>query len=65
MTASNNSRRVKPKHHDQDKHLSADLETFEALPAKTQKKLLLADEAEKTTGKERVKVDRKIKSSNP
>ena len=52
---------LQPKDH--EKHLSADLQSFETLPDDTQEQLLLSDEAAKATGKQRAKVEKKIKQS--
>jgi hypothetical protein len=61
MTASTNPSRMKPEPQETAKNLSQDLETFEELPAGTRELHLLADEAEKATGKARADVDRKIR----
>jgi hypothetical protein len=47
---------------DSETHLSADLQTFEGLPTQTKHLLLLSDEAEKVAGKQRAKLDKKIKA---
>jgi hypothetical protein len=52
---------MKPEPHEPEKNLSQDLKTFEELPAGTRELHLLADEAEKATGKARADVDSKIK----
>lgn len=51
---------LQPKDH--EKHLSADLQTFEGLPTQSKHLLLLSHEAEKATGKQRAKLDKKIKA---
>lgn len=52
---------MNPEPHEVQKNLSEDLKTFEELPEKTQKMLLLGDEAERASGKARASVDRQIK----
>ena len=47
---------------DPEKHLSKDLKTFEKLPEKTKELDLLADQAEKETGRNRAKLDRLIQT---
>ena len=48
---------------DPEKHLSKDLKTFEKLPEKTKELDLLADQAEKETGRNRAKLDRLIQTN--
>jgi hypothetical protein len=47
-----------------EKQLGKDLETFEKLPEETKELSLLADEAEKETGKKRAALDRLIQSKS-
>lgn len=52
---------MKRKAKENGKKLTEDLKTFERLPAKTREPLLLGDKAEKAIGKERAKLNDKIK----
>jgi len=45
---------MKPKPQRTEKDLGKDLKTFEQLPTKTQELLVLQDQAEKSTGKEKL-----------
>lgn len=51
---------MNPKPKDSEKHTSKDLKKFRELPQDEQELLLLADDSEKSTGKERKAVDRLI-----
>jgi hypothetical protein len=46
------------------KKLQRDLETFEKLPAKTKDLHVLSDQAEKSVGKKRVAIQRKIEKKS-
>lgn len=51
---------MKPKSPKPEKDPAQDMETFDALPAKTKELSLLQDQAEKSTGPEKEAVNRKI-----
>jgi hypothetical protein len=53
---------MKPKSAESEKQPSKDLKAFEALPEKTKELHLLADQAEKETGKRRAALDQLIET---
>jgi len=55
---------MKPEPQETEKNLSKDLSKFEHLPLKDQEMHLLADEAEKSTGKDREVIDRLIQKKS-
>jgi hypothetical protein len=55
---------MKPNPDESEKQLSKDLKAFEELPEKTKELQLLADQAEKETGKRRAELDRLIKTKS-
>lgn len=55
---------MKPEPTEPEKQLTKDLKTFEKLPAKTKELHLLADQAEKQTGKSRAALDRLIQTKS-
>lgn len=63
-TAPANSLQMKPDPQKTEKNLSDDQKTFEELPTETQELLLLGDEAEKTSGRVRAKVENKLKQQS-
>jgi hypothetical protein len=52
---------MEPKNPEPEKDSAKDAQAFERLPAKTKELSLLKDQSEKTTGPERVELDRKIR----
>ena len=55
---------MKPEPAEPEKQLSKDLKTFETLPEKTKELHLLADDAEKETGRNRAALDRLIQTKS-
>ena len=53
---------MKPEPSESEKHLSKDLKTFENLTKETKELHLLADQAEKETGRKRAALDRLIET---
>lgn len=55
---------MKPNPDESEKKPSKDLKAFEELPEKTKELQLLADRAEKETGKRRAALDRRIETES-
>lgn len=55
---------MKPSSDESEKQPSKDLKAFEELPEKTKELQLLADQAEKETGKRRAALDRVIETKS-
>ena len=55
---------MKPPPPEPPKDFSRDLKTFQQLPARTKELELALDEAEKTTGPERVALERKVQEKS-
>lgn len=55
---------MKPNPNESEKKLSKDLKAFEELPEKTKELQLLADQAEKETGKRRAALDQVIETKS-
>ena len=60
----NNNKPMKTEPQEPEKNFGEDLKTFEQLPAKTKETELLKDQAEKSTGPERVALDKMIRDTS-
>jgi len=55
---------MKPKPQESEKDLGKDLKTFEQLPVKTKELLILQDQTEKSTGQEKIDIDKKTRDKS-